>query len=190
MLFRSEDFENKAFMVSSFIFAGIAFLFILNLVLLNIVISKKRHFIYTDIIKSKNMYDEGVRKLNYLASIPQTKLNFSNTLLYLAYTKMFQLKYKEALEYFDKIKKFNIGIRNIVLASYYKVLIYFYLDNKRSLESELQYFNSFRRKLNSRQFENIVMCIDAIEKNNLTIIIENLKKQTNPFVNLIIEKLG
>lgn len=188
-----EEYENNTFMIISIILVIVLALIIIFIIMFNIIISKRRHKIYDIVIKKHENYIDGINKLNHLLSIPQSRLNVSSTLLYLAYTKMFQLEFDETLKRFEEVKvfdkKFNVGIKNSILASYYKILIYFHLEDNASMHIEIQYFDSLRDKLNRKVFNEVIICIDAIKRNDTSLVLEHLKAHRNTFINVIITKI-
>lgn len=187
------DYNNKTFRFLSIILTTIVVIGIIFTIFLNSIISKKRISIYNNIVKKDGNYSEGIKKLEKLVSIPQSRLNVGNTLLYIVYTKLFEEKYEEALILFDEIKQFNIkfklGYKNNALASYYKILIYLLFDKKHEIEKEIEYFNSIKRKLNNNIFSIIINCIEAIENINDINLIYQLSKQNNVFIDKVIDKI-
>lgn len=188
-----DNYSNSILMIIAIVFFTIVILGIILTYLLNIRISRKRLFIYNNIIKKDKKYDEGLVQLENLMRFPQARINVGNTLLYIAYTKLFKEEYSEASEMFEEIKefniKFNLGIKNIALSSYYKILIHLLLDNKDSREKEIEYFKSIHLKLNNQIFNDLIYNVNAIENNDIDDLINSLSKQSNSFVDKVILKL-
>lgn len=197
-----KDYENNVLKIISIISFAFVIVGIIATIILNVTISKKRYYIYKKVVKQDKNYTEGFAKLNKLLSIPQARMTAGITLLHISYTKMLQMDLLEALKLFDELKEFNlkfkIQLNNNVLASYYKILIYLYLDDNKAIEQELIcfkqeliHFNSIKNKnrININLVKEITDCINAIEKNDINELITILKNQTNPFVISLIEKL-
>ncbi|MDD4532080.1 MAG: hypothetical protein PHW22_01415 [Bacilli bacterium] len=141
----NDEFEQNGFMLVAVILASISISCLVAIIILNIVISRKRNLIYYSTIKNNKNYDEGIKQLSHLLIIPQSKLNQSRTMLFISYALMLQKKFIDAIEQFNEVKeydlKFKLGYYHSVSASYYKILICYYIENQICLEKELKYFN-------------------------------------------------